>query len=791
MKFSEQWLREWVSPPVDTGQLAERLTMSGLEVEAIEPAAGGCRGVIVGEVLAVERHPDADKLSLCRVSDGREEFQLVCGAPNVRAGMLVPFARVGAELANGLKIQRAKIRGVESFGMLCSAEQLAMEESSDGLLSLPPGSTVGSDVNQLLHLDGQSLELGLTPNRGDCLGIAGIAREVGVLYELSVSPPALEPVVAQIDRAVTVRLDAPEGCPRYACRVISDVNVGAQSPLWLQEKLRRCGVRSIDPVVDVTNYVMLELGQPMHAFDLECINGGIIVRVAVKGEELALLDGQQLTLNEGDLLIADHKNALAMAGVMGGADSAVSKSTEHVLLESAFFAPLAIAGRARAHGLHTDASHRFERGVDFRLQECAIERATALLLDITGGTPGPLICAEHEESLPPRDNFTLRAARLDRLLGVNVPGSEVSGILDRLGLDVTEVNGDWKVTAPSWRFDLEIEADLIEEVARVHGYDKVPAQRQAGALAIQWRPEARLRLDDAKRRLISLGYQEAITYSFVDPAVQALVEPDIEPIALSNPISADMAVMRTSLWPGLLQALQYNLKRQQSRLRLFESGQNFRDHGGDLQQREALAGVIAGDRMPQSWASEAASVDFFDLKGDVESLLNDLSGRGDYRFESAEHPGLHPGQSARIIWGDKPAGWIGLLHPSVQAEMEIVTNIYLFELDFALISKRNLPKFKGLSKFPEVRRDLAVVVDQDVPASALTDAVREVAGELLQNLMLFDMYRGEHIDSMKKSIALGMVLQHPDRTLTEDEINDLVDNVVKTLAKRHGAVLRN
>lgn len=715
----------------------------------------------------------------------------MCGAPNVAAGMRVPYARVGAKLPNGMKLRRAKIRGVESFGMICSEEELGLAEASDGILALPADAELGSDVVDYLQLDDSAIELGLTPNRGDCLGVIGLARETGALFDLPVGGPALGPVEAQSDDIVSVRLDAPDGCPRYACRVVKGVDVNAESPLWLRERLRRCGLRSIDPVVDVTNYVMLELGQPLHAFDLDKIEGGIVVRYAEAGEKLKLLDGQTLSLNESDLLIADHAKAVAMAGVMGGDDTAVGGETKNILFEGAFFAPLAIAGRARAHGMHTDASHRFERGVDFLQQERAIERATRLLIDIAGGIPGPMVCAEEAAHLPSRDSVELREQRLEALLGLKVPAETVSAILQRLELGVERTEQGWRVTPPSWRFDLAIEADLIEEVVRVYGYETVPVQRQASALGMRWRPEARLRLDDARRRLVALGYQEVITNSFVAPALQTLLDPDMEPVALSNPISADMAVMRTSLWPGLLDTLRYNLKRQQPRVRLFESGLHFRTEEGELVQRTSLAGVVAGERLPQNWASAAAAVDFFDIKGDVESLLTDLSAGERYTFEVAEHPALHPGQSARICKDGTPVGWLGRLHPTAQTALEIVPATYLFELDFALIAKRNLPKFKGLSKFPEVRRDLAVLVGNDVPAAALTGSVQESAGEWLQELMLFDMYRGEHIDSDKKSIALGLVLQHPERTLTDEEINGLVERVVTTLVEQHGAVLRN
>jgi phenylalanyl-tRNA synthetase beta chain len=791
MKFSENWLREWVQPEADTASLVERLTMAGLEVDGVEDAAGEIRNVVVGEVLAVERHPDADKLSLCRVSDGSEEFAVVCGAPNVRAGLKVPFARVGGRLPNGMKIRRAKIRGVESSGMLCSAEELGMAEASDGLLELPGAMTVGGDIVAALALDDRSIDVDLTPNRGDCLSIAGLAREVSALFDIPVTAPPVEPVAPQTDDRVPVRLESPAGCPRYGCRVIRDVDLGAGSPLWLQERLRRCGLRSIDPVVDVTNYVMLELGQPLHAFDLDRIEGGIVVRQAGPGECLTLLDGSELELGPEHLLIADEAKALALAGIMGGEHSGVGSETRHILLESAFFAPLALAGKARGFGMHTDASHRFERGVDFTLQEKAIERATALLLEIVGGRPGPVVLVEDAARLPAVTPVTLRAERLQTMLGVDVPRTTVAAVFQRLGLNARATEAGWQVIPPPFRFDIRIEADLVEEVARVYGYERIPEQRQPARLAGRAVPEARQPLEDARRRLVALGYQEAITYSFVEPGLQRALDPDLEPVALSNPISADMAVMRTSLWPGLIATLRRNLQRQQPRVRLFESGLRFRREGGELVQQPGLAGAVAGSRWPEQWGQNEDKVDFFDIKGDVEALLLDLGGTDLFRFGAGSHPALHPGQAARVLRGEQTVGLLGRLHPRLEKVLDLDRPVFLFELEFALILERNLPKFNGLSKFPEVRRDLALVVDRDLPAARLLDAVADAAGSWLQDIKLFDMYSGQHIDANKKSLGVGLVLQHPEQTLTDNDVNALIERVVARVADEFGAVLRN
>ncbi|MCG3170412.1 MAG: Phenylalanine--tRNA ligase beta subunit [Pseudomonadales bacterium] len=789
MKFSERWLREWVDPALSTGQLAAQLTMAGLEVDAVTPAAAALAGVVVGEVLAVAPHPDAERLSVCRVSDGTREHQVVCGARNVRPGLRVPFAREGAELP-GLEIRRATLRGVESCGMLCAADELGIEARGEGLLELPADAPVGQDIVGYLDLADQLIELGLTPNRGDCLGIAGLAREVAALNGLATTPPALDPVPATIPDTLDVTLAAPAACPRYAGRVIRGVDVARPSPLWLQERLRRSGVRSIDAVVDVTNYVLLELGQPLHAFDRATLAGHVTVRLAGPGERLVLLDGSERELRPDMLVIADGQGAIALAGIMGGQRTAVGAGTRDIFLESAFFAPAALAGRARALGMHTDASHRFERGVDFELQKVAIERATRLLLDIVGGEAGPVVLATADEHLPAPAPIRLRAGRLDTLLGVTLAASEVEAILVRLGFGVTRDGADWLVRPTSYRFDVRIEADLIEEIARVHGYDRIPARLQGAAVALRPHPEAEHALSGWRRRLETLGYQEAITYSFVDPRTQALLDPDCTPVAVANPISADMAVMRSTLWAGLVKAVQFNQNRQQRNVRLFETGLRFLPGAAGLEQRLAIAGIACGERAPENWTDAAAALDFFDIKGDVESLLDIDATGAQFVFEAATHPALHPGQSVRLHRDGEALGWLGALHPEVLKALDLQGPVFVFELDHARACKKNLPSFKGLSKFPEVRRDLAVVLDDAVPAAQVLETAREVAGELLVNLRLFDVYRGQHIESGKKSMALGVVLQHRDRTLTDEEVNATMDRMLAALAARCGAVLR-
>ncbi|SHE89849.1 phenylalanyl-tRNA synthetase beta subunit [Modicisalibacter ilicicola DSM 19980] len=793
MKFSEQWLREWVSPTLSTQALADQITMAGLEVDAVEAVAARFDGVFVAEVVGKEPHPDADKLSVCRVDDGSGDTpQVVCGAPNVAVGQKVPFARVGATLPGDFKIRKAKLRGVESRGMICSASELGLEEeTSPGILELPTGAPTGEDLRAWMMLDDTTIEVDLTPNRGDCLSVKGLAREVGVLNRLPLQEPDLAPLPAAHDAVFPVRVSAPEQCPRYVGRVIRNIDVTAQTPLWMIERLRRGGVRSIDAVVDVTNYVMLELGQPLHAFDLANLHEAVEVRTAREGERLVLLDGQDIALREGTLVIADTAKVLAIAGVMGGEHSGVNPQTRDVFLESAFFSPLAIAGQARSYGLHTDASHRFERGVDPELARQAAERATALLIQIAGGEPGPLSETASPDHLPVERQVPLRAARLEQCLNLVLPGAEVVEILERLGMQVV-ANGDgaWQVTVPSWRFDIAIEEDLIEELARIHGYNRLPVRRPAARLALRADGESRPPLARLRRQLVARGYQEAISYSFVSPELQALLAPGESAPRLANPISSDMAVMRASLFPGLIKALMHNLNRQQTRIRLFETGLVFRGDLDSVEQTAMLGGAICGARDPEGWAARSEGVDFFDLKGDVESLSSVGGDAAAWRFEPAEHPALHPGQSARVFHRGEAVGWLGALHPAVRAELGIKLEVFVFEVRLDALTEGRLPSFAALSRFPEVRRDLALVVDEEVPVQALLDTLRKRAGEWLSDLRLFDVYQGGGVVKGKKSVALGLTWQHPSRTLNDEEINQLIDAIVTESRQRFGAELR-
>jgi len=792
MKFSEKWLRGWVNPQVNRDELVARLSMAGLEVDSVTPAAGQFTGIVVGEVLSTEQHPDADKLRVCQVSNGSETFQVVCGAPNVRPGLKIPFAMIGAELPGDFKIKKAKLRGVESNGMLCSAAELQISEENDGLFELAADAPVGEDIRVYLDLDDASIEVDLTPNRGDCLSLAGLAREVGALYNAPVTRPLVPTIAPAHDEVRPVEVLAPAACPRYLGRVIRNVDLSKPTPLWMVERLRRADVRSIDAAVDITNYVMIELGQPLHAFDLAEINGGIRVRMAEEGEKLVLLDGQEVTLRGDTLVIADHTRALAIAGVMGGEHSGVSTDkTRDLFLESAFFDQIAIAGKARSYGLHTDASHRYERGVDSQLAREAMERATALLLEIVGGEAGPIIETVSEQHLPNVAPITLRSERIDQMLGMQMPGSEVEQLLNGLGLTTrASGEGQWQVEVPSHRFDISIEVDLIEELARLYGYNRLPVRYPQARLAPQGKPEARGELPSLRRLLVARGFQEAITYSFIDPKLFELFSPGVEPLLLANPISSDMAAMRASLWPGLVKAVQHNLNRQQDRVRLFESGLRFVGRLGDLQQQPMLAGVVCGSRLPEGWANGRDSIDFFDVKADVEAVLGFSGALGDFTFVAGKHPALHPGQTARIERDGREVGYLGALHPELAKALGLDRTVYVFELVLSDVVEGRLPKFSELSKFPETRRDLALIAGRDVASSSVLDVIRDNAGEWLTDLRLFDVYQGKGIDPDRKSLAVGLTWQHPSRTLNDDEVNATLQNILTSLEQGLNTTLR-
>ena len=787
MKLNESWLREWVNPPLTIEEITEKLTMAGLELDSITPVAPHFEQVFVGEVVTVDPHPNAEKLHVCQVNVGQtDSLTIVCGASNVAAGMKVPVAVIGAVLPGNFKIKKAKLRGVESQGMICSAEELGLADSSEGIMPLPVDAPVGDNVRDYLKLDDTSIEIDLTPNRGDCLGVEGIAREVSVLTNHPLKSITCPPVTDKIPATFPVTIPNPEACPRYVGRVIKNVNPNAETPFWLQERLRRCGLRSISPIVDVTNYVLLELGQPMHAFDFDKLTGGIVVRLANEGEQLALLDGQTVTLDNETLVIADETAPQAMAGVMGGLASSVTGETQAIFLESAFFTPLQLAGCARRYGLHTDSSHRFERGVGPQLQRRACERATALLLDIVGGEPGPIIDVIAEEHLPKQRTITLRANRMSQLLGCCVPVSEVTRILQQLGMKAEQHTGGWKVQPPSFRFDITLEADLIEEIARIYGYNQIPSTAPQSHAILQAQP--RVSVEQAQSVLVQHGYQEAITYSFVDPTLQAELTPDVPLLTLSNPIASDMAAMRTTLWTGLLNATIYNVKRQQSRVRLFETGLRFIQKNDKLQQDKVIAGVATGHRYPTQWGMNDQPIDFFDVKADVEALLM-LAGVN-YVFKPAQHPALHPGQTATIYAGDLDIGIMGALHPRLVQQFELPQSTYLFELRWEPLTHKPLPTFKEISKYPSVNRDIAIVIDQHVNAADILACIQQSGAELLVDQYLFDLYQGKGIEPGKKSVAVGLVFQATSRNLVEEEVDTMVTHIITTLERQLHAQLR-
>lgn len=792
MKFSESWLREHVNPDISCDALIAQLTMAGLEVDSVEPVAN-FEGVFVARIESLVPHPNADKLRVCQVSGGAsgEIVQVVCGAPNARAGLMTAFAQVGATLPGGLNISQAKLRDVDSFGMLCGGDELGLNDDSSGLIELPDDAPVGQSLKEYFGLVDQMIEVDLTPNRGDCLSLQGLAREVGVLNKMMPVFVAVPAVAASSEQSFPVAITATSACSQYLGRVVSNVDVSQPSPTWLQEKLRRSGIRSIDAVVDVSNYVMLELGQPMHAFDLDTLSGGIDVRFATAAEKLVLLDGSAVDLKAETLLIADQNGPLAIAGIMGGEVSAVSAATKTIFLESAHFKPLALAGKAREYGLHTDASHRFERGVDTALPRVAMERATALLLEIVGGQAGPIVSAG-DGATAVQAQITLRKSRLVQQLTLDIADDVIVDMLTRLGLSVSQLSeGEWLCGVPSWRFDMAIEADLIEEIARIYGYNNLPVATINMPLEIQPAAEITTALAEIRQLLVDRDYQEAITYSFVDPAVQDQVNPGVPGVVVANPISAEMAVMRTSLLPGLLGTIKYNLNRQQSRVRVFESGLRFTRDGKELVQTKMLAGAITGMRSHESWAAPAVEVDFYDIKGDVEATLKACQSLDSFVFAAAEHPALHPGQTLALLNRDgETFGYIGKLHPSVQQSLGLSQAVYVFELVLEEITEGQIPAFSEVSKYPAVRRDISLIVDKNISIAALLTSARSSAGAYLIDLKVFDVYEGKHLETNRKSIALGLTFQDKSRTLNDQEVNAAMNAVIKALEADHKANLR-
>ncbi|MBO2628577.1 phenylalanine--tRNA ligase subunit beta [Shewanella algae] len=795
MKFSESWLREWVNPAISRDELTHQITMAGLEVDDVIAVAGDFSGVVVGEVVECGQHPDADKLRVTKVNVGGEELlDIVCGAPNCRQGLKVAVAVVGAVLPGDFKIKKAKLRGQPSHGMLCSYGELGIEIESDGIIELPLDAPIGTDIREYLQLNDVIIDVDLTANRADCLGMVGLAREVGVLNRLNVTEPSWEAANVSSERRVEIDVANPEACPRYLGRVVSNVNVKAQTPDWMVEKLRRSGIRSIDPIVDITNYVLVEFGQPMHAFDLDKIDGGIKVRLGNGEEKLTLLDGNEITVPADTLVIADNSQALALAGVFGGEASGVSEQTRDIMLECAFFAPLAIMGKARRLGLHTDSSHRFERGVDPELQHKAMDRATRLVLDICGGEASPVVEAKSEAHLPKAADIKLRRSKLDKLLGHQISDADVEEILTRLGFQVEKQGSDWQVKTATYRFDMAIEEDLIEEVARIYGYNNIPNTAPLAHLSMTDHKESDLKLSRVRAMLVARGFQEAVTYSFVDPKLQKLVHPDSEAMVLPNPISSEMSAMRLSMFTGLLNAVGYNQARQQTRVRLFETGLRFIPDAqaeSGVRQQAMLGAVIAGPQSDEHWSMESKTVDFFDLKGDLEAIIGLTVSEAEFSFKGAQHPAMHPGQCAEILRNDRVIGYIGAVHPSLEKPFGLNGKTIVFELELDALLQAKLPQAQAVSKFPANRRDIAIVVDEEVAAGDVMTLIRKVGENQLVGLNLFDVYRGKGVEQGKKSLAIALTLQDNTRTLEEKEIAEMVDTVVSALKSEFNASLRD
>ncbi|TQV77051.1 phenylalanine--tRNA ligase subunit beta [Aliikangiella marina] len=792
MKISENWLRTWVNPDITTEELVATLTMAGLEVDGTEALGAELAGILVGQIEKAERHPEADKLQVCSVNVGADEnLQIICGAPNAREGIKVAVATIGCTLPGDFKIKKAKLRGVHSFGMLCSGKELELSDDHDGIIELNEAAEIGTQLVDHLGLKDTAIDIDLTPNRGDCLGIKGIATEVGVLTQTEVNPVEIKTIPATINDTVEIKLSAPQANPRFVARVMKGVDINAETPEWMKARLLASDIRSIDPVVDVTNYVMLELGHPMHAFDLNNLEGAIEVRYAKAGEKLTMLDDTELELRDDTLVVADDKKALSMAGIMGGKFSGINEKTTDLLLEAAHWDPIDIAGKARSYGMHTDASHRFERGVDYDLCAKTIERATELLLEIVGGQAGPIVDQIDPEHFPKPRSVKLRSARIERLLGIQMSEEQVEDILSRLGMTLSADEEGWLVAIPSRRFDIAIEADLIEELVRVYGYNNVPSRKPVAEMAMIRQPENRLQKLQIGRLLAGRGYQEAITYSFIDKDSQQLIDPGVEPLPLLNPISSELGVMRTSIWPGLLKAVEYNQKRQNDLIRLFETGLKFVPGEEGLAQVPVIAGAICGRRYTENWEAANDKVDFFDLKGDLEAIFALTAASDQFEFVASQRDGLHPGQTAKILRNGVECGFIGKLHPQTQKEFDIDEAVFVFELDLKRVLGRKLPAFNPLSKFPAIRRDIAILVKESVTSSQIVDLIGQTAKHWLNNIVIFDIYRGKGIEPGYKSVAIGFSLQRSDRTFKEAEINKTLERIISALTEKLDAVLRD
>ncbi|MGH8050457.1 MAG: phenylalanine--tRNA ligase subunit beta [Arenimonas sp.] len=792
MKFPESWLREHVKVDATREELSARLTAIGLEVEALEEIGGVLNGVVVAEILSAEKHPEADRLQVCSVNIGTgAPVPIVCGAPNARAGLKAPLATVGAVLPGGLEIKAAKLRGVESFGMLCSAKELMIDPDASGLLELPADAPVGTELSQYLGLPDASFELKLTPNRADCFSVRGVAFDVAAAFDAQVEALQIPEAKITSPEKISVQLQAGAECPRFCGRVVTGLNIAAKSPLWMTEKLKRAGLRPISPLVDITNYVMLELGQPMHAYDADKLTGSIVVRHAKAGERCKLLDEREVELDPGFLVVTDANSVVGLGGVMGGYDTRVTGSTTKVFFEAAHFIPSAIIGRSRKLGMHTDASHRFERGVDPSMPRIAVERATELLLQILGGNAGEITETQLTEHLPKPSAVLLRRSRLQRVLGITVEDAKVERIFKALGMQVQGVEQGWQVTPPTRRFDIEIEEDLIEEIARIHGYDNIPVSLPSGQISLVSPSETKVDEASVRRQLAARDYIENINYAFVDSTLLNNWNLQANSVSLANPLTSELGVMRTSLLPGLVEALRRNLVRQQNRIRLFELGRVFHQateqDAAPIETRR-IAGVICGNADAEQWAIKNAEADFYDLKADVESLLKLANLTAE--FVTSDAGFSHPGRSANIMLQGNKIGWLGYLHPRLVKICDIGAEVLAFELDLAAVMDRAIPVASELSRFPSVRRDLALVVPESTPWGALEASLKRALGPLLREVLLFDRYVGTGLEPGSKSLAMGLILQDVSRTLTDSESESAVQKALTALADDCGAKLR-
>ena len=791
MKFSEQWLREWINLSSSTGELAEHLTLIGLEVDDVESTAASFSNVVVGRVTSVDSHPEADRLRVCKVDAGEAqgELQIVCGAPNVREGMLAPLALVGSKLPDGTKVKKAKLRGVESHGMLCSAAELDLSDDAGGLYELQGDVDAGVALDQLLELDDNVIDVELTPDRGDCLSIRGIARDLSARTGTPLQLHEITAVAAASDNTMQVGVAHDCACVRYAGRIINGVDSTAVTPLWLVERLRRSGIRSINPAVDVTNYVMLELGQPMHAFDMAKLNGNVGVRRASDGEKVVLLDGREISLEADTTVITDDTGAIGIAGIMGGDSTGVDETTTDIFFEAALFLPQEIIGKPRRYDAHTESAHRFERGVDPTLQVEAMEYATSLLQSIAGGSAGPVVDWNEPDRLPLGGEILLRRERIERILGVRYEDSDVESILSKLGITLRSDAQGWYVKPPGARYDLRIEEDYIEELARIRGFDQLPRTLNAYAPAFAKDSESEVSPGKLKQLLVQRGYQEVVTFSFVDDVMQQQLQPDVDALLLANPISSDLSAMRTSLLPGLLSVLKHNLNRQLSDMKIFETGLRFVPADNELIQEAVIGGLISGRRFGEGWNSGDHSADLYDLKGDLEALTG-LASASPIELQPGSQAFLHPGLSGDVVCDDQVIGWFGQLHPRIAGALDLNESPLVFEMMIDALVERRLPAYQTISRFPSVRRDLALIVDRDTTYQVLVNCVKKYAPDSLHEVLTFDVYKGENIGEGKKSIALGLILQEFSRTLQEAEVDQAMEELLDGLRKDLGVELR-